>query len=554
MRTRIYMRQLIEMGLLVAAGALPPLVEAFLRGEDLDLLAPVRFLAPGAQPSGDCRSTCPDRSRLASALAKANEDFGHPAANALAESLADPDTRVVITGQQPGLFGGPLYTLSKAVAVSLWAERLRAAGKPAVALFWMATEDHDFRESSEASFFTAQGLQKFDLGEDKEPLVPVGQRQLGVEVSRVLSELREAIPGDRYGRWLDRMEVWYTPEARFDEAFARLMVAMLGERCPLLVDARLGALKEAQRPWLKQIVEQRSDLDAVFLARDRQIVAAGYPLQVRPQPGSSPLFLQQGRQRRRIEWRQSDRFGLRGDPEFENDVDWLLAIIEAEPERVSPGVRARSAVQDAVFGTCLQILGPGEVSYMPQVAPLFELLGVPAPFVALRPQILVLDERQQARLSGVGVDLGELLDSAQDLDALLARPEDTDFLKEAAETLGELVASLEGPALELDGQLEKPWKKTAEQMQRALEMFGGRVTAAAARRDQVAKGRLENLRNHSLPDDRLQERVIASSHFPGKYGDAFVDSMFGQMQLEPTKLRVITPREADRLQEKESEE
>ena len=115
---------------------------------------------------GDGLGTAPGRRELAEALRQANDQYGHPEARELAARLADPSTRVVITGQQPGLFGGPLYTLSKAVAAQLWAERLEAAGEPAIALFWMATEDHDFRESSRATFFTTEGVKTFDLGED----------------------------------------------------------------------------------------------------------------------------------------------------------------------------------------------------------------------------------------------------------------------------------------------------------------------------------------------------------------------------------------------------
>lgn len=526
---------------LLEAGRFPPLVEAFLRGQNENLLAPVRILVPGEVPTDDCRSTSSDRRQLALALAEANQGYGHPAAERLADELADPATRVVITGQQPGLFGGPLYTLSKAVAVSLWAERLRAAGEPAVALFWMATEDHDFKESSEASFFTPKGLRTVDLGEDQEPLVPVGLRKLGPAVSEALADLHDTIPGERYGEWLDRIGGWYTPEAGFGESFAGLMVGLLGERCPLLVDAQLGALKQAQRPWLRQIVLQRETLGEAFSERDRLITEAGFPLQVRPQPGSSPLFLLHSHQRRRIEWRGSNRFGLRGDPSFEEGVERLLEIVDDEPERVSPGVRARSVIQDAVLGTCLQVLGPGELSYMPQVAPLFELLDVPAPWVALRPQILVLDERQVSKVIDSGISFEDLLDPSLDADALLARTEDTEFLGTAEASLEQLLEQLRGSSLALDAQLENPLKKTAAQMQRALETFGSRAVAAAARRDEVARGRLEKLREVCIPGGRLQERVIASSHFPGKYGEGCVAAMFEQMSLEPTNLRVVSP-------------
>ena len=78
----------------------------------------------------------------------ANRAYGHPEADRLAARLADPAVRVVVSGQQPGLLGGPLYSLAKMVAVSRWAAALEAAGEPAVAVFWVATEDHDWAEIS----------------------------------------------------------------------------------------------------------------------------------------------------------------------------------------------------------------------------------------------------------------------------------------------------------------------------------------------------------------------------------------------------------------------
>ena len=178
---------------------------------------------------------------------------------------------------------------------------------------------------------------------------------------------------------------------------------------------------------------------------------------------------------------------------------------------------------------------------MPQVAPLFDLLDVPAPWVALRPQMLVLDDRQQSKVIDSGIGFENLLDPSLDPDALLARSEDTEFLGAAEASLEQLLDQLRGSSLELDAQLENPWKKTADQMQRALQTFGGRAVAAAARRDEVARGRLEKLRDFCLPGGRRQERVIASSHFTGKYGEGFTAAMFEQMSLEPTNLQIVSP-------------
>ena len=182
-----------------------------------------------------------------------------------------------------------------------------------------------------------------------------------------------------------------------------------------------------------------------------------------------------------------------------------------------------------------------KLSYLPQAAPLFELLGIRAPRVALRPQILVVEERQHKNLLGSGVELADLLDPAFDLDARLAPVEDTEFVSEATQKLESLVEELLQPSLKLDTNLERPWQKTAEQMRRALEVYGNKVQAAAARRDETARARVESLRTSFFPGGALQERVIASSHFPGKYGDRFVAAMFEQMRLDPTTLHVVTP-------------
>jgi bacillithiol biosynthesis cysteine-adding enzyme BshC len=398
---------------MLEASLLPPIPSAFARGEDLALLDPMSFL-------GDVAAAVPpnprvDRAELAAAMQIANAGYGHPAAAEMASKLADPATRVVVTGQQPGLFGGPLYTLSKAVAAARWVERFEQAGQPAVAVFWVATEDHDFREVSNAVFLTSEGARRFELGEDESPLTPVGMRTLGPAVATVIDELRAANPGERWAEWIDRVAQWYRPDARFGEAFSRLLAGLMGARCPLLLDSMLPALKEAQRPWLRRVVEERHEIGAAFAERERSIGEAGYELQVRPSPGASPLFFLHGSERRRIEWRGDDRIALRGEDDFERPIEWLLEAIDENPGVVSPGVMARTAMQDATLGTSILVFGPGEVSYIPQVAPLYSQLGLEPPLISLRPQALVLAHHQLDKLSDLEIGLDQLVASDFDL-------------------------------------------------------------------------------------------------------------------------------------------
>ncbi len=523
---------------LTKSGLLAPMPAAYVAGRDLDLLAPLRFLPPGGFPSGPARPGA--RREMADALAVANRSYGHERADELARRFADPATRIVVTGQQPGLLGGPLYSFSKAVAAARWAAELEAQGEPAVAVFWVATEDHDWAEVSNATVLTPQGPRTFDLGPDPEPLTPVGMRTLGPGVDAMLRELAEAVPGDRYADWVRTLGTWYRPEARFGEAFSRLMARLLGPRCPLILDAMLPALKEAQRPWLRRLVERRTDVEEALVRRDAEIQARGYAHQVTPQRGASPLFLLSRGERRRIEWRGEDGYALRGRDETGSASD-LLRIADENPGVLSPGALARPALQDATLGTTLQILGPGEVSYIGQAAAVYPVLEVEAPWVALRPQALVLEPHQKSKLAEAGVPLDTLISGRQALDRALAALEGGDFVGPVRARIEAALEDLRQPTLAADPNLSSPLDKTRDQILRALDTFGEKAISSAARRNEVRSRRINLLRDSLLPNGKLQERVVAAAHFQGKYGERLVESFWEQMGLDPRELQTIVP-------------
>jgi uncharacterized protein YllA (UPF0747 family) len=307
------------------------------------------------------------------------------------------------------------------------------------------------------------------------------------------------------------------------------------------MDAMLPAVKTGQRPWLRRVVERRVEIAQAFARRNEQIIGRGHQLQVRPQPGASPLFVMHGRARRRVEWRGSDRFTLRGEASFEEDVSWLLRAIDENPSVVSPGVMARSAMQDAVLGSSVLVLGPGEVAYAPQVAPIYEQLEIAAPAVHARPQALVLGSREVDKLASTGLHLGDLVAADLDLDRALAGGREEDLTAPTRQWVATVMAELREQALELDASLEGPWKKTSGQMDKALAAFTGKVAAAVARRQQVSRARVEDLRGLCRPGGALQERVIATAHFPGKHGARLVEAFFEQLTLESRRLHVIRP-------------
>lgn len=208
---------------------------------------------------------------------------------------------------------------------------------------------------------------------------------------------------------------------------------------------------------------------------------------------------------------------------------------------LSPGALARPAIQDAVLGTTLQVLGPGEVSYIGQSAAVYPVLEVEAPWISLRPQTLVLEPHLAGKLVEAGVPLPALLAGRQALDRALADLEGGDFVGAVRQRIEEALQELSAPTLAADPNLERPLEKTREQILRALDLFADKATSAAARRNEVRNRRVQLLRESCLPLGKMQERVVASAHFEGKYGDLLVESYWEQMGLDPRVLHVVIP-------------
>ena len=535
---------------------LPPLARGLLDGSDRDLLRPLQLLEPGGAPTLATLpallrppGSAPDRRVLAGALLLDNTAFGHPRAAALADTLARPETLVVATGQQPGIFGGPLYTLVKAVAAVLWAEALeRSSGRPAVAVFWIASDDHDFDEIARA-YLPASPLQtdpwlRLQRSGGGRDLRPVGPRQLGEEPRELLASRRELASSERYRSVLDRLIGIHEPDTTFSAAFARVLVALLGARCPLLLDSANPTVKRLQAPVLARVLERERDLEAALAQREREITSRGHTLQVKPQPGCPPVFVLEAGSRLRLRRCEGDpaAYELRGGG-LRSELHELVTLLERDPQRFSPAVLARPLVQDALLGTTLFLVGPGELGYLAQASALYAPAGVVPGAVALRPQALLLDRRrleQVEALAARGLGPLDLLGDDERFERALAALAGEDPCEAAVSSVERAVADLDAAVLALDPQLRGAMEKTREQISRSLAALRSRVRGALGRRDEDARRRALALRELLRPENLLQERVVCVAHAAGVHGEGLGDALHRQLDLDPSVLQLLS--------------
>lgn len=293
---------------------------------------------------------------------------------------------VVVTGQQVGLFGGPLYTPYKASTAIARAHQATAAGHPHVAVFWLASEDHDFTEIDHAAFPAGKELAQLAYDHAPGAALPAGNIVLDDSIVLLAERAAELLgPSDA----TDGLVAAYRPGRTFAQAFAEFYSTVFAAQGLLVFDANNREVHRLGAPVLRAGIERADELHAALIERGRTLEAAGYHQQVTVAEQSSLLFLideQSGARLalRRIAPTAAEPGGIwqavapSGTLSF-STAD-LVAILDAAPERISPAALLRPVFQDFLFSTSAQIGGPAEIAYLAQSTVLFEkILGYQTP-------------------------------------------------------------------------------------------------------------------------------------------------------------------------------
>jgi len=297
-----------------------------------------------------------------------------PAATAL--SALSEGAGAVLTGQQVGLFGGPLFTPFKAATALARARQATAAGRPHAAIFWLATEDHDFAEINHVTFPAGRELRKLEYTSAPEVARPVGGIVLDDSITPLVEQAWELLGAS------DAMEALakaYKPGHTFAQAFRAFYAKVFAAQGLLVLDASGRTIHRMGAPVLRAALERADEFHAKLTERNAALEAAGYDAQVAVTAQSSLLFL--------IDDKTGARVALKRLPETASEPDgtWqvgrqnistseLLGILDAEPERISPSALLRPVFQDYLLSTSLTIGGPAEIAYFAQSAVLFEAI------------------------------------------------------------------------------------------------------------------------------------------------------------------------------------
>lgn len=448
------------------------------------------------------RALAPDVHRV---LVAQNADLApSPARDAHLEALRG-GAAAVVTGQQVGLFLGPLFTIYKAASAIVVARALAAeTGAPIVPVFWLQTEDHDLPEIATVGVPGAAACEAIGVPVDADNRVSIAHHTLPAEVTGCLDRLGDAL-GDRplALEHLERLGRHYRPGAGWAAAFAGVLAELFAPEGLIVIDPRDPVLAGEIAEVHARAIERAGAIAEAVIARSSQLTRAGAAAPVHVRPGAPLSFFHP-------EGPLGPRVRLDPAPGGFAEVgsgrvhapDALVAALRDDPLRFSTSALLRPIIQDTLLPTAAYVGGAAEVAYFAQVAPVYRAFDRTPPLVVPRARFRIVDHRTRALLARLGLTAA---DAERPEAELLAR------LGQTGPAGGELARRLLEPFAASHDALAQALGDAGPEIARALARTRGTVERAVGR----LAGKLERARLYADTERVAAVRRLAAMLAPG---------------------------------------
>jgi bacillithiol biosynthesis cysteine-adding enzyme BshC len=488
-----------------------------------------------------------DRAALCDALEKMNSAWG-AGAETLANiaRLREADSVAVVSGQQAGLLTGPLYTIYKALSAVKLAGCLTQRGTPAVPVFWIATEDHDFAEVASAEFIGCDcRLARVSVSNAMHREgTPVGHVKLDESINETMTRLLEVLPETEFTSELESLvrEAWQ-PGVSYSDAFARMMTKLLGHHGLILLDPLDAELKNLASPLYSEAARRAPVIADALVERSRELEEAGYHAQVLATSDSFPLFLhKEDGTRHALARTDKGLYRMKeGSEEYEAAAlaEWALR----EPARFSPNVTLRAVVQDYLLPTIAYFGGAAEIAYFAQTAEVYRTLNRPATPILHRASMTVVESRTGRTLERYGL---ELEDFFAGLENVLARvveeylgAETGQAFDRTEETINHALDDLREHLRGVDPTLADALETGRRKINYQLHGLRTRFHRAQMNRDRAVHRQIERAFSCLYPEKTLQERHINVTSLVARHGRYVIDWIYDAINLGSSDHQVV---------------
>ncbi len=452
------------------------------------------------------------------------------------EELRSTDSVAIVSGQQAGLFTGPLYTIMKALSVAKQTVCLREQGIKAVPVFWVASEDHDFAEVNHCRIVDQDGrLVTISLDNCPAPQAqPVGHIHLCAEITAHVEQFLQTLPDTEFRNEISEiLRTAYAPGAGFAEAFSKVMARLLQPFGIILLDPLDPKLKALSADLYQHALANSSEIVKAVIKQTSSLTDAGYHAQVHVEPDAVPLFgIHKGRREALV--RDGDNFYLKHGKKAFGSVEEVVERAATDPSAFSPNVTMRPVVQDTLLPTLAYIAGPSELAYFAQIKPIYKMVGRVEPRIIPRGGGTLIDHATGKTLKKYHLKLQDFFDGP---DALFKKIVEEVTDRGTAQTFDEVSTAisseldrLENALKGVDPTLAAALDNRRKKIEYHLSHLRGKFVRSRTSQDELAHARILAAQAIIYPNKNLQERELNVFYFIANHGFKVIDDIYEALE------------------------
>ncbi|WP_449539915.1 bacillithiol biosynthesis cysteine-adding enzyme BshC [Ferdinandcohnia sp. Marseille-Q9671] len=446
--------------------------------------------------------------------------------------LTDPDSVVVIGGQQAGVLTGPLYTIHKIISIiKLAKEQEEKLNVPVIPVFWIAGEDHDFAEINHLYVKLKNGIRKKTVPQQHNLKTMVSSIEIEKDgVVRWIEEIFETYGETSHTRdLLGRLRGYVEKSATYVDFFVQIVNDLFGKTGLVLVDSGSKELRSLETVYFKKMIEKNKEIHDALLLQQEVLSASQYPSTIEMNENSANLFYHQNEERILLEYNvEHDLFSGKNN-ECILCSEELLEVAEKRPEYLSNNVVTRPLMQELLFPTLAFISGPGEVSYWSELKKVFSVMGIKMPPVVPRLMMTIVERPIESNIGDIGLTIkgaltGELRKEKEnwmekqtaDVDeVILAAKQEVESIHKRIRTVG----------LDVDPGLSDLLLKNAQKIQDQFDFLKNTFNRRIMERNDIELNRYNRVEVSLLPLGSPQERIWNIFYYLNKYGEDFISDL-----------------------------
>lgn len=460
-------------------------------------------------------------------------------------SLRSDKTFAIVTGQQLGIMGGPLYTIYKIITAIKLSNSLseRYDEYKFVPIFWLESDDHDFNEVRAINLINdGNDLVKISYGEEnqeEESRVSVGFLEFDDNLDKFFEELDKNLRTTEFkSQLLEKLKSFYSYGKTFKTSFLELIHWLFDDYGLIIFDPQSSEVKQMLKPiFKKEITDFRQHTEK--LVKVSATLEELYHAQVKVQPVN--LFFSTDDGRFSIEPVENEFRLKRKRRKF--TFDELINLVDTEPERFSPNVLLRPICQDYLLPTLFYIGGPSEISYFAQVMPLYELYNIASPIIYPRSSATILEKNINSMLEKNNLNIQQIFMDSEELKTRviisLSRTSLDDIFNNSMNQMELIFDKLKEELFEFDKTISDSSTKYKQKIFHEMEVLKGKGLEAQKKKHEVTLRQIDKISRSIYPNSNLQERELNFIHFYNKYGSDIMKKIFDELAINKFEHQVI---------------